>query len=128
MGSINDMRNANRAAAICREDEGFLDYMRRYIGATVEAVQLSVNDPIGTIAALFTVRLDNGETQRLDGPRLAETFESGVLGFDLQEQYQQEDLRRLLEAAIANPDNGLDERDRDALREELEELPNYYGG
>ena len=126
MGSICDMHNANRAAAVFEEDPDFLSYLRGFVGATIESVDLSVNDPIGTIAAVFEVRLPDGETKTLSGPLLAETLESGIAGFDLQETYEQAELRRMLEAAIANPENGLDEDDRDALREELEDLPNYY--
>ena len=126
MGSICDMHNANRAAAVFAEDPHFLSYLRGFVGATIEAVELSVNDPIGTISAFFNVRLPDGETKTLSGPLLAETLESGIAGFDLQETYEQAELRRMLEAAIANPENGLDEDDREALREELAELPNYY--
>ena len=126
MGSICDMHNANRAAAVFAEDPHILSYLRGFVGATIEAVELSVNDPIGTISAFFNVRLPDGETKTLSGPLLAETLESGIAGFDLQETYEQAELRRMLEAAIANPENGLDEDDREALREELAELPNYY--
>lgn len=126
MGSICDMHNANRAAAVFEEDPDFLSHLGGFVGATIESVEVSVNDPIGTISALFSVRLPNGDAQTLSGPLLAETLDSGIAGFDLQENYEQAELRRMLEAAIANPENGLDEDDRDALREELGDLANYY--
>lgn len=126
MGSICDMHNANRAAAVFEEDPAFLSYLRGFIGATIESVELSVNEPIGTISAFFNVRLPDGETKTLSGPLLAETLDSGIAGFDLQENYDQDELLRMLEAAITNPENGLDEDDRASLREELEDLPNYY--
>jgi hypothetical protein len=128
MGSICDMHSASRAAAVYAQDPTFLDDLRRYIGATIESVSLSVNEPVGTISASFGVRMPDGEVETLEGPRLGETCESGVVGFDLQEQYEENELRRLIEAAVADPENGLDERDREALRAEIEDLPNYYGG
>lgn len=126
MGSICDMRDTHRTAAVYEQDATFLDPLRRFVGATIESVDLSVNDPIGTITASFNVRMPDGQVETLDGPRLAETHESGVLGFDLQDQYEQDELRGLLTAAVAEPENGLDDRDRDAMRAELDELPNYY--
>ena len=128
MGDICRMNDANRTAAVCEQDETFLDGLKRYIGATIEFVALSVNDPIGSISAAFSVRLPNGEVETLAGPLLAEVSESGVLGFELQEQYDEGELRLLLTAAIADADNGLDDRDRDAMRDELQGLPEYYGG
>ncbi len=126
MGSICDMRDTSRTAAVLEQDETYLDPLRRFIGATIESVDLSVNDPIGTISALITVRMPDGQVETLEGPRLAETHESGVLGFDLQDRYEQDELRRLLLAAIADADNGLDDRDRDAMRAELDELSKFY--
>jgi len=128
MGSICDMHNAQRAAAVYEKDESFLSILKEFVGAKIESVSLSLNDPVGTISASFQVRMPDGEVETLEGPRLGETLESGVLGFDLQEQYEQDELRRLLTAAIADPENGLDERDRDAMRVELDELSNYYCG
>jgi hypothetical protein len=128
MGDICRMHDANRTAAVYEQDTTFLDDLRRYVGATIQSVALSVNDPIGSISAAFNVRMLNGEVETLAGPLLAEVSESGVLGFELQEQYEEDELRRLLAAAIADSDNGLDDRDRDAMRAELDELPNYYGG
>ena len=126
MGSICDMRDTSRTAAVLEQDGTYLDPLRRFIGATIEAVELCVNDPIGTISAVFIVRMPDGQVETLEGPRLAETHESGVLGFDLQDQYGPDELRRLLTAAIAAPENGLDDRDREAMRAELDELPNHY--
>ena len=126
MGSICDMRDTHRTAAVYEQDETYLDPLRRFIGATIESVDLAVNDPIGTIAAFFNVRMPDGQVETLEGPLLAETHESGVLGFDLQDQYEQDELRRLLTAAIADPGDGLDDRDREAMRAELDELANYY--
>lgn len=127
MGSICRMNDTTRAAAIYRQDPDFLSPVRRYVGATIVGVDLSINDPIGTISALLTVRMADGTTEELDGPVLAEEMESGVLGFDLQDRYERDELRRLLEAAIADPDNGLDEHDRRAIRGELEGLDEHYG-
>jgi len=121
------MNDTNRAAAILRQDADFLAPLRRFIGATIEAVDLSVNDPIGVISALLTVRMPDGTTEELDGPTLAEEMGSGVLGFELQDRYEKDELRRLLETAIADPDNGLDEHDRRAMRDDCERLSNYYG-
>ena len=128
MGDICRMHDAIRTTAVYEHDATYLDGLKRYIGATIESVALSVNDPIGAISACFGVRMPDGEVETLQGPLMGETCESGVLGFDLQEQYEEHDLRRLMEAAIAAPDNGLDDRDRDAMRAELDELSDYYGG
>lgn len=128
MGSICRMNDTNRAAAIFRQDAEFLAPLQRFIGATIEAVDLSVNDPIGVISTLLTVQMPDGTTEELDGPLLAEDAESGVLGFDLQDRYERDELRRMLETAIADPDNGLDRYDRDAIKEELERLDDQYGG
>ncbi len=127
MGSVCRTNDTNRAAAIFRQDPDFLAPLRRFIGATIEAVDLSVNDPIGVISAMLTLRMPDGTTEELDGPVLAEDAESGVLGFSLQDRYDEHDLRRMLETAIADPDNGLDRYDRDAIREELERLDDHYG-
>jgi hypothetical protein len=116
MGSVCRMNETNRAAAVLRLDPDFLAPLRRFIGAAIEAVDLSVNDPIGTISALLTVRMPDGTTEELDGAVLAEDAESGVLGFDLQDRYPLDDLRRMLETAIADPDSGLDRYDRDEQR------------
>jgi len=128
VGSICRMNDTNRAAAIFRQDAEFLAPLQRFIGATIEAVDLSVNDPIGVISTLLTVQMPDGTTEELDGPLLAEDAESGVLGFDLQDRYERDELRRMLETAIADPDNGLDRYDRDAIKEELERLDDQYGG
>ena len=126
MGSVCRLNDTNRAAAILRQDADFLAPLRRYVGATIEAVDLSVNDPIGSISALLTLRMPDGTTEELDGPVLAEDAESGVLGFDLQDHFRQCELRRMLETAIADPDNGLDEHDRRAMRDDCERLSDYY--
>jgi hypothetical protein len=121
------MNDTNRAAAVLRLDPDFVAPILRHVGATIVGVDLSVNDPIGTISALLTVRMPDGTNEELDGPMLAETGESGVLGFDLQDRYTNDELRRMLETAIADPDNGLDVHDRLAIREELEGLDEHYG-
>lgn len=128
MGSICRMNDTNRAAAIFHQDPDFLAPLQRFIGATIETVDLSVNHPIGTISALLTVRMPDGTTEELDGPILAEEMESGVLGFDLQDHYGHDQLRRLLETAIADLENGLDGHDRRAMRDELEGLDGHYKG
>jgi hypothetical protein len=78
-------------------------------------------------ALLYWVEMSDPELLGQDGFRADEDAESGVLGFDLQDRYERDELRQLLETAIADPDNGLDEHDRRAMRDECERLSDYYG-
>ena len=126
MGSICDMHNAHRAAAVLERDPELLGDLRRFAGATILGVQTTVNEPIGTIRACLTLRMPDGSEATMYGPTLREVTDCGIVGFSLEEDYGQDELRRLIEGAIADPDNGLDDDDREALREELETLPDYY--
>jgi len=126
MGSICDMHNAHRAAAVLERDPEFMAGLRAFVGATIEAVDMEVNEPIGTIRAYLTLRMPDGGEATMDGPTLREVTDCGVVGFDLQESYELDDLRGLIEGAIADPDNGLDGGDREALREELAGLADHY--
>jgi hypothetical protein len=126
MGSICDMNNANRAAAVRGEDPQFMAGLRAFVGATITAVDVEVNEPIGTIKAFFSIRLPDGTKTTVDGPMLGEVTDDGACGFGLEQVYEQAELASLLTAAIANTENGLDDHDREQLAEELVELPNYY--
>jgi hypothetical protein len=126
MGSITDSRNASRAAAVLAKDPDFLAGLKSFVGSTILEVGVEVNEPIGTIKAFYRVATPDGEVHTIDGPTLMETYESGVLGFDLDERYSQDELRGLMEAAAADPENDLDDQDREGIREEIEELGNFY--
>lgn len=130
MGSISDMHSTSQASAVLHEDADFLGWLRKYEGQTliVETVTYGPGETIGTIVAELTVRTSDGSTETIPGPNLREVTESGVCGYDLQDEYDQDELKAMLEAAIANPDNGLDENDRESLREDLADLAEYYGG
>lgn len=108
------------------QDPQFLDDLRQFVGATITGVEMTVNEPIETIRAFFNVRTPDGNETTMSGPMLREVTDSGIAAFDLQEEYDQDELRGLIEGAVADPDNGLDDDDRKSLREELAELPNYY--
>ena len=127
MGSICDMNNANRAAAVLAKDPEYLAYYRQFVGATITDIGMMVNEPIGSIAVVFTLTMPDGTEKTLDGPQLREVSDSGVLGMDLNDLYEDpEELRGLLTAAAEDPDNNLDDQDRAMIREELEELDSYY--
>lgn len=126
MGSICDMHNAHRAATVLERDPEFLGDLRRFVGATILSVETMVNEPIGTIKSFLNVRMPDGKETTVDGPTLREVTDCGVLGFSLEEEYEQDELRGLIEAAITDPNNGLGDDDRETLREELEALPDYY--
>lgn len=126
MGSICDMHNAHRAAAVLERDPEFLGDLRRFVGATILSLETTVNEPIGTIKAYLALRMPDGTETTMDGPTLREVTDCGVVGFSLEDDYGQDELRGLIEGAVSDPDNGLDDDDRRALREELEALPDYY--
>ena len=127
MGSICDMNNATRAAAVLAKDPEYLAYYRQFVGATITGIGMMVNEPIGSIAVVFTITMPDGTEKTLDGPQLREVSDSGILGMDLNDLYEDpEELRGLMTAAAEDPDNKLDDQDRAMIREELEELDNYY--
>ena len=127
MGSVCDMNNAKRSAAVMQEAKGFLAGLKGLIGATVIDVGVEINEPIGTVKAFFRFQLPDGKQMSEDGPLLAEVTDGGICGFSLEESYEEAELRKMIEAAIANRENGLDDDDRERLGEELDELSNYYG-
>ena len=131
MGSICNMNNASRSAAVLAKDPNYLSYWQRFVGATITGINMVANDPnIGTITLVFTVSMPDGTnptTETLDGPTLREASDSGILGMGLEELYEEEtELRDLMTAAADDPTNGLDEDDRAAIREEIGELEEYY--
>ena len=126
MGDICRMHDANRAAAVLEEDPAFVASAERYIGATVERSHICVNDSeCGTIGIELVLRLADGTEAYVMAER-QETSEDGVCGFELERDYTKADLRRMLKAAIKREGNGLDDDDRESLREDLRELGNYY--
>lgn len=127
MGSICDERDTRRANAVLHEDPEYIDWLRNCEGATIASVDYGPGEAIGTIVANFSLQLPDGTTTTITGPTLREVTEDGICGFSLQFDYEQDKLRQLLTAAIANPGNGLDDDDRETLREELTVLPEYYG-
>lgn len=128
MGDICRMHDTNRANAVLHQDPEFIGWLKKLEGQTVtiEAVDYGPGESIGTLVAELTLRLADGTTETIDGPTLREVTEDGVCGYGLEFECEEEQLRAMIQAAVDDPGNGLDEHDRDALRDELGTLHEFY--
>ena len=128
MGDICRMRDTARANAVLHQDREFDGWLKKLEGQTVtiESVDYGPGETIGTLVAELTLRLADGTTETVEGPTLREVTEDGVCGYGLEFEYEEDELRRMIQVAADHPDNGLDDHDRDALREELERLHEFY--
>lgn len=129
MGDICRMHDTIRANAVLHQDPEFNGRLKKLTGQTVtiEAVDYGPGESIGTLVAELTLRLADGTTEIIDGPTLREVSEDGVCGYGLEFDYEEEQLRAMIQAAADDPDNGLEDDDRGRLRDELETLHEFYG-
>ena len=128
MGSICDMANTQRAAAVLEkapaDHEGFpIPELRKYVGrkVTIKDVALS-NEHTTCVSAFATLTTEDGEDVMVDLGSVIDLADEGVCGYNLAEYFEPQVLRSMIEAAIADEANGLDADDRDSLREDLELL------
>jgi len=128
MGDICRMHDTIRANAVLHEDPGFIGWLKKFEGqtVTVETVDYGPGETIGTLVAELTLRLADGTTETIEGPTLREVTEDGVCGYGLEFDYEEEQLRAMLQAAVDDPGNGLEDDDREALRDELGTLHEFY--
>ncbi len=128
MGSISDMHNTNRAGAVLARDPNRPD-IARLVGKVVTIIDAGVGPGGSSVAVSGYIKLSiEGEPEVItidlgDDLQLAD---EGVCSYNLQDFYEEDELRAMIEATIADEDNGLDEDDRNQLREELKELESYY--
>ena len=128
MGDICRMHDTIRANAVLHQDADFAGWLTKLTGQTVtiEAVEYGPGEVIGTIVAEFRFRMADDSTETVTGPMLREVTEDGVCGYGLEFEYAEEQLGVMIQAAADDQDNGLDDDDRDALRDELATLHEFY--
>ena len=128
MGSMTEAAQTRRAVALLDEappdyDGSPLPELRRHLGeqVTIEDVILN-NEHAERITAQASIVTGDGETHRVELGTVAEITGEGVCGYSLEDSFPRDVLRRMIEAALADSNNDLDDHDREKLREHLAQL------
>lgn len=130
MGSISDMSSAIRSTAVMHEGPDPIQELTALVGKNVKVLAADYGpstDDFTTVVVFLTLEQEDGTLVYIEGGKLCEAMDYGVCGCGLDEMYDKEQLRAMIRATITNTDNGMDDHDRLALEEELEQLDAIYG-
>jgi hypothetical protein len=121
MGSIADSRNTNRAIALLQRLGGSPE-IAELKGETVQIIDVGIEGRLYSISAWIQVRLPDGEERTLDLGQVHEIVDEGVAGYALEALYPEDELKKAIEAELADPDSVLDEHEKQGLRRDLADL------
>lgn len=128
MGSCADMSATNRAAAVLEKappDAGYpVPELKALVGQTVTVQSVEISSEHTERLTAFAKLVDaSGKQHLVELGTVLEIADEGVCGYALEDHFEDtEVLAQMLRDAIADEKNGLDEEDRDSLREDLESL------
>ena len=130
MGSVARMNMMNRAFAVLSQDPNGFTHLGRFLGGTLVSFDMDVDEMCESIEAVPVIRCrySDGPPEAIPSTRLATLTEDGICGCSLEQRYEKEELRAMMQAALdaSMTNENLSEHDRIALREELEELDTWY--
>jgi len=121
------MSSTNRAAAVLEKappDAGFpVPELKALVGQTVTIAAVEISSEHTHKLTAFAKLVDStGKEHTVELGDVMEIRDEGVCGYALEDHFDDDVIRKMLEEAIADETNGLDSDDRDSLREDLTDL------